>query len=308
MRVFVTGATGFVGSHLTRLLVRDGCDVHVLVRSTSDTWRINDLLQSVHVVRGDVTEFNELRRALTRIRPEVCFHLAWCATPGVYLTSQDNLNMLMAGIHLTSSLTETGCKRLIATGTCLEYDTDVGYLSEDSRTKPCSLYAASKLALCHVSAQLATTSGMEFVWARLFHLYGPYENPYRLIPSIICALLRNEDAKTTKGEQIRDFLHVEDAAAALRTLAKNNLSGAINIGSGKPIAVREIATRIGEMLGRPGLIKLGASRICASEPMFICADNSLLTSKTTWRPQYDLEEGLRHTIAWWKDRLSLKSI
>jgi len=306
MCALITGATGFIGSHLTRVLVHKGCSVYALIRNTSNTWRIEDILESVHVIRGDFLELDKCERQLQKIRPEICFHLAWYAEPGKYLTSQENLNMLIASIRLASHLAKLGCKKFIATGTCMEYDADLGYLSENSRLKPQSLYAASKLALYLVLEQFMATVGMDFAWLRLFYLYGPYEDQRRLIPHVICSLLRNEEAKVTKGEQIRDFLHVEDVAAAIWAVSQSNLSGPVNIGSSRPVAVRDMATRIGEILNRPELIKLGALPYSDSEQMFVCANNSRLKDNTTWVPRYDIEEGLQHTIAWWKRYLKMK--
>ncbi len=303
MRVFLTGATGFIGSHVARLLVSEGYQVHALVRESSDLCRIEDIVPLVHLERGDLLSFGELNAHLEQIRPDLCIHLAWYAVPGKYLTARENLSLLSASLHLASRLADLGCKRFVGIGTCFEYDTTFGYLSESSPTRPRSLYAASKLALQIVLEQFANVTGMDVAWVRLFYQYGPFEAERRLVPSVICSLWRNQVARTTKGEQIRDFLHVEDVAAAIWAVARSDLSGPVNIGSGQPVAVRDIVTKIGNILNRPELIALGALPYSASDPMFICANNRRLTENTTWVPQYDLEQGLRHTIAWWQAHL-----
>ena len=134
---------------------------------------------------------------------------------------------------------------------------------------------------------------------------GLFEDKQRLVPSIICSLLRNQMARVTKGEQIRDFLHVEDVAAAIWAVARSDLSGPVNIGSGKPVALRDIVTKIGAILDRPDLIVLGTLPYDASDPMFICANNRRLTEHTTWVPRYDLDQGLRHTVEWWQHWLAV---
>ena len=305
MKVFITGATGFIGSHVTRLLLSDGCEVHALVRESSDLWRINDVVPSLRLVRCDLLAFDALHAHLERIQPDVCIHLAWYAVPGKYLTSLENLSLLNASLHLASCLAGLGCQRFVGIGTCFEYDTRLGYLSETSPTRPRNLYAASKLALQVVLEQLANTTGMEVAWLRLFYQYGPFENERRLVPSVICSLLRDQVAKVTKGEQIRDFLHVEDVAAAIWAVAQSDLSGAVNIGSGKPVAVRDIVTQIGAILNRPELIAPGVLPYNPSDPLFICANNRRLTENTTWVPRRDLEQGLQHTIAWWQRHLGV---
>ncbi|RJQ38990.1 MAG: NAD(P)-dependent oxidoreductase [Dehalococcoidia bacterium] len=303
MRVFLTGATGFIGSHLARLLVREGCEVFALVRENSDPWRIKDIIQKLHLVRCNLLAFDKLDAHLQKIKPEMCIHLAWYAVPGKYLGAEDNMTLLAASLHLASSLREAGCRRFVGVGTCFEYDTSKGRLSETSPTRPESLYAASKLALQMVLQHFGETSGMEVTWPRLFYQYGPFEDERRLVPSIISSLLRNQEIKTTKGEQIRDYLHVEDVASAIWAIANSRLTGPVNIGSGRPVAVRDVVTRIGTILGHPELILLGAIPYSAKDPMFICADNRRLKNNTDWVPHYDLEKGLRNTIEWWRERL-----
>ena len=308
MRVLLTGATGFIGSHVARLLVSEGCEVHTVVRESSDLWRINDIVPLLRLVRCDLLASDELDVYLERIQPDLCIHLAWYAVPGKYLTSVENLSLLNASLRLAARLAGLGCKRFIGLGTCIEYDTSLGYLSEESPTRPCNLYAASKLALQTVLNQLTHITGMEVAWPRIFYLYGPFEDERRLVPSVICSLLRNQLVRVTKGEQIRDYLHVEDVAAAIWAVARSNLSGPVNIGSGEPIAVRDIVTNIGAILSRPELIALGVLPYSVSEPMFICANNRRLTENTTWAPRYELEQGLRHTVEWWQTYLGSHSV
>jgi nucleoside-diphosphate-sugar epimerase len=305
MKVFLTGATGFIGSHAARLLIREGCEVHALVRENSDTWRIDDILPRLHPVRCDLLSPDELDAHIARVRPDLCLHLAWYAVPGKYLAAEENLAMLAASLHLASSLQKNGCRRLIGAGTCFEYDTCAGCLSEESPIKPGNLYAASKHALQIVLEQLAGVTGMEFAWARLFYQYGPYEDEIRLVPSVICSLLRGQAVKVTKGEQIRDYLHVEDVAAAIWAVARSGLTGPVNIGSGQPVAVRDIVAGIGAIIGRPELILSGALPQRASDPMYVCADNRRLKENTDWAPRYGLEQGLRHTVDWWRQHINL---
>ena len=301
--MFLTGATGFIGSHMARLLARNGCEVYALVRKDSKLWRISDIVPALHLVSGDLLEMDQLHRQLREIGPELCIHLAWYVEPGKYLMSLDNLSCLTASIDLASRLSSLGCKRLVAVGTCFEYDTDLGYLSEDSRTAPRTMYAASKLGLQLVLEHLAQITGMQVAWIRLFYQYGPFEDQRRLVPSVICSLLSNREAKVTKGEQVRDFLHVEDVASAILAVSRSQLSGPVNVGSGKPTLVRDLVAKIGEILGHSELIRFGALRYGASEPFFICANNRRLVENTDWVPHYDLEGGLRGTVMWWKSHM-----
>lgn len=300
MRVLITGATGFVGSHVVRRFAADGHEVYALIRPNSNSWRIKDVIGSIGVVPCDLFSTQKLGDHLKQIRPDLCIHLAWYVEPGKYLDSLENLRFVSASMQLATVLASLGCKRFVGVGTCFEYDTELGYLSEGTPTLPRSPYAASKLGLYIILDQIGKVTGMDFAWARFFYLYGPYEDKRRLVPSVICSLLGNKEAMVTSGEQIRDFMYVEDVASAICAVAESNIAGPINIGSGKPVSVRDIVTKIGSIIGRPELIILGALQQNLSDPMFICANNRLLREGTDWTPQYDLEEGLNHTVEWWK--------
>ena len=303
-RILITGATGFIGSHVAKMCAREDCEIYALVRNGSDLWRIQEILQRIHIVTCNLLSAEEVDACLNRIRPDICLHLAWYAEPGKYLTSYENVKMLNASMHLASSLARTGCARLVATGSCAEYDNiSCDPLSEISPAKPRNLYAASKLALSLVLEQMACLTGIRMTWVRLFYQFGPFEDVRRLVPSVICSLLRNETAKVTPGDQIRDYLHVEDVAAAIVAVAKSPLAGVVNVGSGNPIKVKEIVLNIASLLNRFDLIAFGARPHEGYDPVFICANNQKLMEHTGWRPRFDLQQGLRHTIEWWQKRL-----
>ena len=308
MKVLITGASGFVGSHVARLLVAEGCEVYALVRESSNRWRIRDILPSMYLRQSDLVAFENVNTYLQEIKPELCIHLAWYAVPGKYLNSQENLDSIQASLNLFSQLAELGCKRFVGIGTCFEYDLSLGYLSESSLTKPITLYAATKVALSTILQQFAQITEMEVAWIRLFYQYGPMEDERRLIPGIISSLLRDEVVKTTKGEQIRDFLHIEDVASAIWAVAKSNVSGVVNVGSGQPVTVGQILLELGNLLGKPDLVHLGALPYRPNDPMFICANNELLRKKTDWTQKYNLTTGLKNTIEWYKNHLNINRI
>ena len=305
MKVFLTGATGFIGSHVARKLVTEGCEVYALVRPNSNTWRINDVVHSLNVVSCDFFATEQLNKHLEQIKPEICVHLAWYVEPKKYLNSPKNFEFVSASQQLASQLANLGCKRFVGIGTCFEYDTDLGYLSESSALRPLGAYGASKLAFYFLLDQLGKMTGINVSWLRLFYLYGPFEDERRLVPYVICSLLKNQLAEVTKGEQIRDFLHVEDLVEALWEVVRKKLSGVFNVGSGNPIAVRDLVSKLGKLLNREELIQYGELPYPQFEPMFVCTNNLRLKKEAEWIPQYNLEDGLCQTIDWWESRLGL---
>jgi nucleoside-diphosphate-sugar epimerase len=207
---------------------------------------------------------------------------------------------LTGSIDLLRQLADVGCRRLLISGTCFEYDTRVGYLGEDCAARPATLYAASKHALHVVAERLAADLDMQLAWARIFYQYGPFENPGRLVPSVVTSLLEGRPVETTAGDQVRDYLFVEDVASALVTIAEGGVRGPINVGSGVPITVRTLVQRIAELLGRADLLRLGALATPPGDPPFVCANAGRLRNEVGWEPQHSLGDGLARTIEWWR--------
>jgi nucleoside-diphosphate-sugar epimerase len=303
LKVFLTGATGFIGSHVARQLIGADCEIYCLVRKDSNLWRINDIISSLKMVRGDLINPFEWETLFSEIQPEACINLAWFAEPGLYLEAMQNLDMLTASIKLALVVARSGCPYFLSVGSCFEYDTRIGYLSESTPVRPESIYASSKLAFKLVLEQIARTYGMKAAWVRLFHQFGPFEQKSRLIPDVICSLLANKKQKLTRGEQVRDYLYIEDVASAIAAVFLAQIQGEVNIGSGKPVTIHDLSLKIGTLLNRTELLEFGALPYRPGDPMFICANNQRLMETTGWKPTIDLEEGLLRSIQWWQEQI-----
>jgi nucleoside-diphosphate-sugar epimerase len=149
-------------------------------------------------------------------------------------------------------------------------------------------------------------TGMTSAWGRVFFLYGPYEHPERLVASVVRSLLAGEPARCSHGNQIRDYLFAQDVADAFVALLDSNLTGPVNIASGQPVALKDIVTRIGSLVGRADLIRLGAIPPAATDTPLVVADVTRLSRELAWRPRFDLDRGLERTIAWWRDQILLR--
>jgi nucleoside-diphosphate-sugar epimerase len=186
---------------------------------------------------------------------------------------------------------------VVIAGTCAEYRWS-GEPCVEGRTEtaPASLYGACKHAL-HVAADgYARQAGISLAWGRLFFLYGPGERPQRLVPSVAMPLLAGAPAACSHGRQVRDFLYVDDAAAAFVALLDSAVRGPVNIASGVPTPVAEVVETIGRLTGRGDLVRLGALPSAADDPPLIVADVRRLRDEVGWRPRLDLERGLELTV------------
>lgn len=297
-RLFITGGAGFVGAPLVHQAVADGAEVMVLHRAGGDMTRLDDVRGHIRLLEADLADSTAIREALSAFRPTKAIHLAWYAEPGKYLTSPKNVDLLKQSLALLQTLIEVGCEKAVMVGTCAEYDTDAGYLKETSPTRPSTIYAASKLALANLGEHLAKAGGMDFVWARLFYLYGRAEDPRRLVPALIQSLLRDEPFSASTGDQVRDYMHTDDVAGALWHLATHEANGVYNIASGEPTTVKSVMTTIGDALGKSSLIRFGALPPRQWDPPVIFGDNTRLRA-TGWQPRFSLRDGLADITAWW---------
>lgn len=299
MNVLLTGATGFIGSHVARELNRRGHSVRVVIRPGADARRIPDLpsLERVSCDLWSATrgELEALCRGMSLV-----VHPAWYAVPGKYLAAHENLDCAAGSIRLLEAAAAAGATRFVGVGSCFEYAFTDRPLIESGPVAPQSLYAAAKLATRYQGEQLARLLGLSFAWLRVFYLYGPHEDERRLVPAVIRALLRGESIDITSGVQVRDFLHVADVASGLVAAAESGIADVVNVGSGEPVTIRAIVETLEALTGRKGLARFGARPDNPTDPPFVCADVSRLRDATGWAPSFTLTSGLEDTIRWSK--------
>ncbi len=300
-RVLLTGASGFLGRACLPSLLERGFAVHAVASrpenflSTSEVeWHACNLLD------GEQT-----KKLTAELRPDFLLHTAWCpAVPGEFWNDPSNPVWVRTSLQLLEAFAQAGGARATMVGTCAEYDWSDGLCCEEST--PLSgqaTYGDCKLALYLASRAMAKSLDVSLAWGRIFFLYGPHEHPRRLVASITRALLQNQTAPCSSGEQQRDFLHIDDAASALVATLDSGVEGAVNIASGQAVAIKTIALQLAELIGKPNLLALGALPSSATEPPLLIGDAARLREEVLWSPRYDLHSGLQATVEWWKDNL-----
>jgi nucleoside-diphosphate-sugar epimerase len=183
-------------------------------------------------------------------------------------------------------------------GTCAEYDFAApGPWAEDAPVAPHTLYGTAKDGLRRIAEKFCADVGIGFAWGRLFLLAGPGEPPARLVPGLAAALARGEPARTGPGEREIDLMDTRDAGAAFAALLLSDVAGTINVATGRAVAIGTIATRMGELAGRPELAAVGALPARPGDPPALLADATRLSRTLGFAPRWTLDATLADALA-----------
>ena len=303
-RVLVTGAEGFIGSHLARRLVQEGALVHALVKKDSSLWRIEDCIDKLAVLKTDITDSAFLQSSIPRFKPQIVFHLAalvdvsrsWDLIAPLARTN------IMGTIHLLSAVKESSLEAFVYASSSEEYGDAPSPIEEIRRESPISPYSFSKLAGTHFCQMAARTFDLPVTVVRLFPVYGPFQEGSMFIPSAIRDLLLKKEFKMSSGGQIRDFTYVDDVVEAYLGVAccPKARGELLNVGSGVAHKVRDVIEIIRRLVGGNTNVAVGALPYRKGEGSEIFCDNRRMRQLTGWSPKVGLEEGLHLTVEWYK--------
>jgi dTDP-6-deoxy-L-talose 4-dehydrogenase (NAD+) len=266
--ILITGGNGFVGNQIVRLLNDKKEDIRLILREGAKLkFRLSPnvkILYSKDLFKEDVEWW---KNALEGV--DTVVHAAWYNEPGEYLNSYKNLDCLSGTIDMAKACVGANVKRFIGIGTCFEYELDNGLLYSKTPLNPKSIYAASKASAYLILKNIFKSSNVSFAWCRLFYLYGEFENENRLVPYIRAQLEGGKFVHLTSGKQVRDFIDVRDAGEQIVSIIRNDAVGPINICSGVPITVRQLAENVADEYKRRDLLKFGTREDNETDPICI---------------------------------------
>ena len=303
--VLVTGASGFVGACVVRALLDRGADVHVILRPASRTWRLDGVRDRLRIHAADLLDAEATEAAVRAARPRTVLHLA---THGAYESQADARTILQTNIlgtcHLLEASRRAGVGLFVNTGSSSEYGFKSEPMKETDRLEPNSVYAVAKAAQTHLCALAAAPGDMAVVTFRLFSVYGPWEEPTRLVPTVLRRARAGLPLEMAAPEIARDFVYVEDVLAALLDLPRlAGLRGeVINLGTGGETTLGEVVAVVKELLGSPSPVRWGAMRPRHWDTTRWVADPAKARTLLGWEAKHTLRQGLAKTAAWLEHR------
>jgi UDP-glucose 4-epimerase len=302
MRIFVTGASGFLGSYLVADLLEHGHEVAVLVRPDAPSpWRLKDVIERTTVVSGSLDDIPALRPALEAFGPDAVAHLAWRGVGNMDRNSSGQARNIVDAVELAVLAAQIKSTVFVGAGSQAEFGPYPRRISPTDATYPTTLYGKAKLAAAHMIKQITQEGGMRFAWLRIFSTYGPKDAHHWLIPNFIRTLARGDRMSLTACQQQWGFLHARDAASAFRiVLTREDAGGFFNVGHPDAPVLRDTLTVLRDLVNPDAVLGFGEIDYRSDQVMILQADTRRL-SDLGWEPQVDPDEGLRETVAWYVD-------
>lgn len=311
-RVLITGGTGFVGANLARRLLVEGCEVHLIVRRGFHDWRIRSIEKDLHLCAAAVEDAEELAKAVTAIKPETVFHLA---AHGAYSHQTDRRRMFDTNVlgtrNVVTAALDAGAGSIVVAGSSSEYGRLSRPHSETDTPHPESGYARTKAAATAWCEWKARENDAAVTTLRLYSVYGPWEEPARLIPRLIVEGRRGKWPPLADPSTARDFVYVDDAVEAFLLAAKakpEKLGAVYNVGTGRQTTLAEAAQAARELFDLRAEPCWGGMPDRIWDTACWVADNRLIHEDLGWRPKTEFRDGFRKMLEWYESSPGVRGV
>ena len=302
-KVLITGASGFIGSHLVKRMIEENAQVYIISRDDSDLWRIENLINDIEIFKADLRDSIKIELCIKYVKPDYVFNMA---AYGVDARQKDyfiaaNTNII-GTMNILNSLIPIGCKKFLNIGTCMEYGDKKEIIKENCHLEPFNIYGSTKAAATLLAHQIAAENRIDIVTLRAFGIFGENEGSHKFFPHLILSILNNEDVNLTGCEQYRDYCYIENiidgfVLAATNETIKNEI---FNIGTGMIYQLKYYVNKVYEKMYALKKPKYGAIPYRRGEVWKPHPDISKIQTHLKWEPKIGFEEGLDRTIYWYE--------
>jgi nucleoside-diphosphate-sugar epimerase len=306
-RVLVTGATGFLGSHVVRRLLAEDATVYGVSSSVSSASpeRLAGVLDRIELLEANMRDASSLTEVVRTARPQLVLHQAAFTHVGKSFSRIDeNIQTNIQGTANLLLALDGNYERFVNIGSGDVYGDAPVPFHEDGPVRPASPYAVSKYAAERFCRMFHQAYGWPIVCLRPFNVYGPQQSPDRIIPELINSALRGRDLEMTEGKQTREFMYVDDVADVfVRSLVQPGIDGeVINVSRGEEVSIRELAQTVLDLMGNPVHALFGALDYRPTEIWRMFGDNTKARELLGWSPTTTLPDGLNQTIKWYQEQ------
>jgi len=304
-RVLVTGASGFLGAHVVRRMVKEGAQVFAVSSSASvgTPGRLGGVIDQIVLLEANLTDPSSLAHVVATSKPELVIHQgAFTHVGKSFFRIDENIQTNIQGtVNLLLAL-EGAYERFVYVGSGDVYGDAPVPFREDGPVSPASPYAVSKYAAERFCRMFHQAYGWPIVCLRPFNVYGPEQSPDRIIPELIVSALQGRDLKMTEGRQTREFMYVDDVVEAFVTaLTRPGIDGeVINVSRAEEVSIRDLALTVLRLMGNPVQALFGALENRPTEIWRMYGDNTKAGDLLGWSPTTTLAEGLARTIEWYR--------
>ena len=302
--ILITGAAGFIGSNLARYFVNKNIKVNIIIKKSSNLWRLKDIIKYLNIFYADISDKHIIKKIIKKIKPKTIFHLA---THGAY-SNQDDLDKIKrstldATFNLLNECKKYKFNTFINTGSSSEYGFKNKAMSESDVLVPNSYYSVFKSSSTLYCQYESFRSNLQIVTIRPFHVYGPFESNNRLIPTLIRNMINKKKIKLVSPKISRDLIYIDDAIEFYLMIAKKKgLKGQIfNLASGKKTTIKEIYNSLKFITNYKNLNKWGSMKNRYWDQTVWYGNRSHVKNKLNWKPGVNLKKGLEKTVKWYKE-------
>ena len=295
--ILITGATGFLGSHLAEELLNQGFTVVALMRSTSNFWRCNAFMNKIRWINYDNLSCAE--QEIINCKPEIMIHAAWHGVKATdrnnWIEQEKNLAFL---VSLFEVVKKTTISKIIALGSQAEYGRFEGAVEEDYPLNPNCAYGVNKVCVSYLLKLFSEQNNIDWYWIRIFSVFGPREEKHWLIPAAIDNLLNGKEMKLTSCEQQYDYLYTKDFVAGIISVIRStkSISGIFNMSSGLTVKLKDILLFLQKNLSsHQEFLKIGSLEYRPNQVMHMQGISDRFFQSFNFKPMFSVYEGLKET-------------